>query len=428
MPLPQLTRDDLDALNASGEESAKELEEARQAATSGEWARRRWEVLLGGEPPDPPEFVALLNSTRLRSDLSLARSAKTTYDASGPIVWYSFGMLAWLQTCCWYVTPLLVREDLSEEELSQVGMATAFTLGWVCSRAAHANTGIIPALRNDQEVAVAHRFRQGCEVFVLAHEMGHVALDHRDTTARGAAAHALEFDADDWAFRRMARLAARGSRYWQLGHLLSATAIFFVAEMLVENYAEIENSPTHPPARERLFRLLSWARTHAPEDARGVEGVMIAYDRLIAHVIPHAPGTLVEVRELRPIFDVMGLPFPPEFDSARLPYRDVFHALTTSLLLGASECAPTERGPFITAILELMPRMPVVVIEVLSKALSGELFPRDHPDRSTVRQVVQQLVTDLPDRFLKAAIVQDWGELPGIGERPLLGEEPPPSQ
>ncbi len=404
MPIPRVTEAQV---RAAAVELNQSPDDAVRAIVQGEWARHLWEVIASSVEASHPA-VSAIQDTVLRSDSSHALVAETERDGDRAKVRIHYGMSEWCYIFARTVTPFLVGPSgghgQENQDLEHVAQLMAYPLSWLTSRAKHPREHMREPLSKIQE-SYAERLGSAAELFVLAHEMSHVAAGEVEPESDALVSRMRELLADAWAVQRLIILERR-SRQWQLGLTLPGVAVFLCAEALRESYAEIVSSQSHPTARDRLHAIRhALAAAGSGEDLRMMEGVIWVFDKVLPHLAATAPGALASTQDLRDMKRELGSVAADITDQATMTRRDLY---TFQVVESLRQLALGQRpitGSEVASLQALTNRAPSVVIEALARAYEGSLVPTDDPDADAVHALGQQLVSQFNDPFLKEAII-----------------------
>lgn len=404
MPIPRVTEAQV---RIAAVELGVSPDDAVRAIVNGEWARHLWDVVATSVEPSHPAMSAIRRAV-LRIDPTHARVAETERDGDHAKVRINYGMSEWCYIFARTATPFLVGPDGGHgqegQNLERVALLMAYPLSWLTSRAQHPREGIREPLSEIQE-SYAERLGSAAALFVLAHEMSHVAAGEVEPESNELLSRMRELVADGWAVQRLITLEHR-SRQWQLGLTLPGVAVFLCAEALRESYAGLPRSLSHPTARHRLHAIRhALAAAGSEEDLKMMEGVIWVFDKVMPHVAAIAPGSLIPTRDLRDI-ELLSARNPADIpDGMTVTWREFY---TYQVVETLRALAPGERpvaASEVESMQALVMRMPSVVIEALARAYEGSLLPSDDPDADAIHALGQQLVQQFNDPFLREAII-----------------------
>lgn len=370
-----------------------------------------------------PERV---RGSTLSFDWSLAFAASTTQWRRGASVSVHAGILSAMIEVARIVASVSSNAGLADpavtpaDAVESAGMRSAFVLQWLTSVARHPVPLKPTSLGTDGEM-FAGGLAIGAVAFVLAHELGHVALESLTSPASTAALE-LEPAADLWAVRLLRSLPAppplRTGETASLANVeispdltIPAAAVFLSFEGLrlraVASHAafltgavvpdsltvvDITDTPTHPSPYRRLGWLRGDAVAADPDgtEMAGFDAVIAGFDALLPAIERNMPEHVLDDTERSA---VAALPGSPPL-AADYTWDDFYRTKVTGRLQDAAR-----RGELtdddITWLQGAVEAMPRTTLDVLADAVAGRMPDSTAPDAAEVAR----LAATLPARF-----------------------------
>lgn len=391
-------------------------DEVVEATLHGGYAQLMWDRLVAAVPAEDPARAAIEAAT-VRFDPSIAFVAKT-YDPRGHVtVRLHLGLLDAINETTDSIVPLMdfdadpappITQDLAEE----VGIRIAHSLGWLTSRAQHARATPEHFL-SSHRADFSHGLALAAQVYVLAHEMGHVAVGDVDEAPDQATSHAREFAADAWAIRLLLSMPEGpptddlATLPWPPYLTVAAAAVFLCFERMHELWLGLDRSATHPPAAERLARIRQQVLDTPgadPDILAGFDEIVRLFDFLQRYVDMEHPDHVLSTDEVRDWVAISGGNPETVPDDTQWTYRAAYEYMTIETLREIAR-----RGAITDADVDevqgLVARMPQVVIDALAKAYSGNLIPASDPDAKAIHRLGQELAGRYTDVPLREAVI-----------------------
>ena len=381
-----------------------------------------------------------VRGSTLSFDWSLAFAASTTQWRRRASVSVHAGILSAMIETARIVTSVSSNAGLADpaippaDAVESAGMRTAFILQWLTSVAGHPVPLTPTSLGPDGEV-FANGLAIGAVAFVLAHELGHVALG-RPTSPGPMAALELERIADLWAVSLLRSLPAppplKADETANLENVeissdltIPAAAVFFSFEGLrlraVASQAafltdacvpnglstvDVTDTPTHPSPYRRLGWLRGEAVTADPDgtEVAGIDAVAAGFDALLPAIERNMPEHLLDDSERSAFAALTGNPPLP----ADCTWDDVYRTRITGRLQDAAR-----RGEFtdddiawLQGAVEALPR---TTLDVLADAVAGRMPHGIAPDTAEVARLAATLPARIANPLVRRAILSRQG-------------------
>lgn len=370
----------------------------------------------------------------LSFDSSLAFIASTTLWQTRASVRVNAGILWAMIEVARTVASASSNEELTDihasaqDVIDDAGARIAAEIQWLTSVAGHPIPLTLPSLGpNGEQFAVG--LATGALSFVLAHELGHVALE-QPRQRDGAGAHEREYAADSWASRLLRSLPtppplAEGEAPTLENVLLDpdttipAAAVFllfeglrlrakvsrdaFVAGTAINEgltLLDFTDTASHPSPYRRLERLRANTRMSNQDGSElaGIDALLQGFERLLPAIERNMPEHLITEADLAELPSGLAIEDGATWDEV---YRT---GIVRRLDAVAAHGEPGEDD--VAWFLEAVQCLPRTALDTLAAAVGGRPILGATTSPAELARALESLPSRIPNPLVRQAILR----------------------